>query len=618
MSPKHVEDMYDAVIVGAGAAGLSAALGLLRSEQMKAMRDSGIEPNILVISKLQPLRSHTGSAEGGIAASLGNIEQDDWRWHYYDTVKGGDWLVDQDAVELFVKEAPKTVIALEHAGVAFSRTEDGRIAQRRFGGHTKDFGKEPVRRAAYAADRIGHQILFSLWQQCVSEGVEFAEEWYVTDLVLSEDGSKVEGVVAFDTHKGQTHAVHARNVLMATGGAGRLFHTTSNSWDLTGDGMALVLDAGLQLEDGEFVQFHPTGLAHTGILLSEAARAEGGVLRNADGEAFMERYAPGHADLAARDVVSRSIMAEIDAGRGVADPKDPEGPKDCVWLDMTGIDSDHMHEVLPQVVETIEKYAGLDPTRDYVPVKPTAHYTMGGIPVSTDGEVYRWSDGARDIVEGLFAAGECSCVSVHGANRLGGNSLLDACLFGHRSGQAIAARIAQAPANDPMAQPLDDNAGNVVDEAARIRTDEVKDMLSGISPDDEPAEDNPYKLMADLGYAMERAVAVRCDERSIAQALGTLQDEITPRAQALRAHSDSAAFNQEITAIWEVRHLAQLGKAVLVASDARHESRGSLKRLDFPQRDDEHFLAHSMTDASGQVSWQGVHIVDMPPKAREY
>lgn len=616
MSPKHVEDMYDAVIVGAGAAGLSAALGLLRSEQMKAMRSDGIEPNVLVISKLQPLRSHTGSAEGGIAASLGNIEKDDWHWHYYDTVKGGDWLVDQDAVELFVKEAPKTVIALEHAGVAFSRTEDGRIAQRRFGGHTKDFGKEPVRRAAYAADRIGHQILFSLWQQCVAEGVEFAEEWYVTDLVLSEDGSRVEGVVAFDTHKGQTHAVHARNVLMATGGAGRLFHTTSNSWDLTGDGMALVLAAGLQLEDSEFVQFHPTGLAHTGILLSEAARAEGGVLRNANGEAFMERYAPEHADLAARDVVSRSIMAEIDAGRGVADPKDPQGPKDCVWLDMTGIDADHMHEVLPQVVETIEKYAGLDPTHDYVPVKPTAHYTMGGIPVSTDGEVYRWTDGARNIVEGLFAAGECSCVSVHGANRLGGNSLLDACLFGHRSGQAIAARIAQAPVNDPLAQPFDDDAGNAVDEAAQIRTDEVKAMLS--AQDDEPAEDNPYKLMADLGYAMERAVAVRCDERSIAQALDTLQDEIVPRAQALHAHSDSAAFNQEITAIWEVRHLVQLGKAVLTASDARHESRGSLKRLDFPQRDDEHFLAHSMTDASGQVSWQGVHIVDMPPKAREY
>ncbi len=610
--------MYDAVIVGAGAAGLSAALGLLQSEQMKEMRSNGIEPNILVISKLQPLRSHTGSAEGGIAASLGNIEKDDWHWHYYDTVKGGDWLVDQDAAELFVKEASKIVIALEHAGVAFSRTEDGRIAQRRFGGHTKDYGKEPVCRAAYAADRIGHQILFSLWQQCVAEGVEFAEEWYVTDLVLSEDGSKVEGVVAFDTHKGQTHAVHARNVLIATGGAGRLFHTTSNSWDLTGDGMALALDAGLQLEDSEFVQFHPTGLAHTGILLSEAARAEGGVLRNADGEAFMERYAPGHADLAARDVVSRSITAEIDAGRGVADPKDPDGPKDCVWLDMTGIDSDHMHEVLPQVVETIEKYAGLNPTRDYVPVKPTAHYTMGGIPISTDGEVYRWVDGERNIVEGLFAAGECSCVSVHGANRLGGNSLLDACLFGHRSGRTIAARIADAPVNDPMAQPFDDDADNAVDKAAQVRTDEVKALLSLPSQDDESSEDNPYKLMADLGYAMERAVAVRCDEQSIAQSLDVLRDEIAPRAQALRAHSDSAAFNQEITAIWEVRHLLELGKAVLTASDARHESRGSLKRLDFPQRDDEHFLAHSMTDASGQVSWQDVHIVDMPPKAREY
>ncbi len=618
MSPKHVEDMYDAVIVGAGAAGLSAALGLLQSEQMKEMRSNGIEPNILVISKLQPLRSHTGSAEGGIAASLGNIEKDDWHWHYYDTVKGGDWLVDQDAAELFVKEASKIVIALEHAGVAFSRTEDGRIAQRRFGGHTKDYGKEPVCRAAYAADRIGHQILFSLWQQCVAEGVEFAEEWYVTDLVLSEDGSKVEGVVAFDTHKGQTHAVHARNVLIATGGAGRLFHTTSNSWDLTGDGMALALDAGLQLEDSEFVQFHPTGLAHTGILLSEAARAEGGVLRNADGEAFMERYAPGHADLAARDVVSRSITAEIDAGRGVTDPKDPDGPKDCVWLDMTGIDSDHMHEVLPQVVETIEKYAGLDPTRDYVPVKPTAHYTMGGIPISTDGEVYRWVDGERNIVEGLFAAGECSCVSVHGANRLGGNSLLDACLFGHRSGRTIAARIADAPVNDPMAQPFDDDADNAVDKAAQVRTDEVKALLSLPSQDDESSEDNPYKLMAYLGYAMERAVAVRCDEQSIAQSLDVLRDEIAPRAQALRAHSDSAAFNQEITAIWEVRHLLELGKAVLTASDARHESRGSLKRLDFPQRDDEHFLAHSMTDASGQVSWQDVHIVDMPPKAREY
>lgn len=618
MSPKHVEDMYDAVIVGAGAAGLSAALGMLRSEQMQALKEAGIEPNILVISKLQPLRSHTGSAEGGIAASLGNVEKDDWHWHYFDTVKGGDWLVDQDAAELLAKEASETVIDLEHDGVAFSRTEDGHIAQRRFGGHTKDFGKEPVRRAAYAADRIGHQILFSLWQQCVAEGVEFAEEWYVTDLVITEDGSKVEGVVAFDTHKGQTHALHARNVLLATGGAGRLFHTTSNSWDLTGDGMALALQAGLQLEDSEFVQFHPTGLAHTGILLSEAARAEGGVLRNADGEAFMEKYAPGHADLAARDVVSRSIMAEIDAGHGVADPKDPEGPKDCVWLDMTGIDADHMHEVLPQVVETIEKYADLDPTHDFVPVKPTAHYTMGGIPITTDGEVYRWQNDERNVVEGLFAAGECACVSVHGANRLGGNSLLDACLFGTRSGKALAERISSAPVNDPMAESDADNGSDAVQQAADTRSNELKDLLVQLPEDEEHAADNPYQLMADLGTVMERAVAVRCDEQGIEQALTALHDEFAPRAEALRAHSDSPTFNQEITAIWEVRHLLELGKAVLTSSDARHESRGSLKRLDFPERDDEHFLAHSMVNASGQISWQPVHIVNMPPKAREY
>lgn len=618
MSPKHVEDMYDAVIVGAGAAGLSAALGMLRSEQMQALKEAGIEPSILVISKLQPLRSHTGSAEGGIAASLGNVEKDDWHWHYFDTVKGGDWLVDQDAAELLAKEAPETVIDLEHDGVAFSRTEDGHIAQRRFGGHTKDFGKEPVRRAAYAADRIGHQILFSLWQQCVAEGVEFAEEWYVTDLVITEDESKVEGVVAFDTHKGQTHAIHARNVLLATGGAGRLFHTTSNSWDLTGDGMALALQAGLQLEDSEFVQFHPTGLAHTGILLSEAARAEGGVLRNADGEAFMEKYAPGHADLAARDVVSRSIMAEIDAGHGVADPKDPEGPKDCVWLDMTGIDADHMHEVLPQVVETIEKYADLDPTHDFVPVKPTAHYTMGGIPITTDGEVYRWQNDERNVVEGLFAAGECACVSVHGANRLGGNSLLDACLFGTRSGKALAERISSAPVNDPMAESDADNGSDAVQQAADTRSNELKDLLVQLPEDEEHAADNPYQLMADLGTVMERAVAVRCDEQGIEQALTALHDEFVPRAEALHAHSDSPTFNQEITAIWEVRHLLELGKAVLTSSDARHESRGSLKRLDFPERDDEHFLAHSMVNASGQISWQPVHIVNMPPKAREY
>lgn len=607
--------MYDAVIVGAGAAGLSAALGLLRSETVKEMKANGQGPKILVISKLQPLRSHTGSAEGGIAAALGNVEHDDWHWHYYDTVKGGDWLVDQDAAKLLAEYAPETVINLERQGVAFSRTADGHIAQRRFGGHTSEFGGEPVRRAAYAADRIGHQILHTLWQQCVANGIEFAEEWYVTDLVLNEEHTRVAGVVAFDTHTGKTHAVSAHNVLFGTGGAGRLFHTTSNSWDLTGDGMALALAAGLQLEDCEFVQFHPTGLAHTGILLSEASRAEGGVLRNADGEAFMEKYAPGHADLAARDVVSRSIMAEIDAGRGIADPKDPEGPKDCVWLDLTGIDPEHMEQALPQVVETIRKYANIDPTRDYVPVKPTAHYTMGGIPVTTNGEVYRWQNGERRVVEGLYAAGECSCVSVHGANRLGGNSLLDACLFGTRSGRSIAARIAQAESSGE-AEAADAALEETVETARAARQSELDMLLAGNA--DDAADDNPYQLMAELGSAMERAAAVRCDAQSLAAAIETIDNDLAPRAQALAAHDKAATFNQEITAIWEVRHLITLAQAVLAASDARHESRGSLKRTDFPDRDDEHFLAHSMTDAAHEVSWQPVHIVDMPPKKREY
>ena len=615
MSPKHLEDMYDAVIVGAGAAGLSAALGLLRSDAIKEMKANGQEPKILVISKLQPLRSHTGSAEGGIAAALGNVEHDDWHWHYYDTVKGGDWLVDQDAARLLAEYAPETVINLERQGVTFSRTADGHIAQRRFGGHTSDFGGKPVRRAAYAADRIGHQILHTLWQQCVAGGVEFAEEWYVTDLVLNEERTQAAGVVAFDTHTGKTHAVNAHNVLFATGGAGRLFHTTSNSWDLTGDGMALALAAGLQREDCEFVQFHPTGLTHTGILLSEASRAEGGVLRNADGEAFMERYAPGHGDLAARDVVSRSIMAEIDAGRGVADPKNPDGPKDCVWLDMTGINPEHMEQALPQVVETIRKYADIDPTRDFVPVKPTAHYTMGGIPITTDGEVYRWRDGERHIVKGLYAAGECSCVSVHGANRLGGNSLLDACLFGTRSGRSIAAHIAQTMADDKSGT-ADTTLEEITETARAARQNELDALLAGNA--DDAADGNPYQLMAELGSTMERAAAVRCDAQSLATALETIDNDLAPRAQSLAAHDKAATFNQEITAIWEVRHLIALAQAVLAASSARRESRGSLKRTDFPERDDERFLAHSMTDAAHEVSWQPVHIVDVPPKKREY
>lgn len=619
MSPKHIEELYDAVIVGAGAAGLSAALGLYRSDAMQALRAQGSEPKILVVSKLQPLRSHTGSAEGGIAASLGNVEPDNWHWHYFDTVKGGDWLVDQDAARVLAQEAPQTVINLERSGVAFSRTKDGLIAQRRFGGHTREFGQEPVKRAAYSADRIGHQILHTLWQQCAAYGVQFAEEWYVSDLVLDETCSRVAGIVAYDTHAGTTHAIAATHVIMATGGAGRLFHTTSNSYDLTGDGMALALQAGLQLEDIEFMQFHPTGLAHTGILLSEASRAEGGVLRNADGEAFMARYAPEHKDLAARDVVSRAMRAEIEAGRGVADPKDPLGPQDCLWLDLTGLDAQHMRAVLPQVVQTVEDYAGLDPSRDYIPVKPTAHYTMGGIPTTLNGQVYTWSDGERHIVDGLYAAGECACVSVHGANRLGGNSLLDACLFGTRAGAMVALRLLDRPA---AASGVDPALTEALDAAQARRDAQITDMLATTPPDDvetsEQPTDNAYQLMADLGSVMESGVAVTCDNASITQALHRLEADLEPRAHALRTHSDARTFNQEITAIWEARHLVELARTMLAATSARHESRGSLYRTDFPQRDDTGFLAHSMTAAGQTPLWQPVHIVNIEPGTRAY
>lgn len=619
MSPKHIEELYDAVIVGAGAAGLSAALGLYRSDAMQALRAQGSEPKILVVSKLQPLRSHTGSAEGGIAASLGNVEPDNWHWHYFDTVKGGDWLVDQDAARVLAQEAPQTVINLERSGVAFSRTKDGLIAQRRFGGHTREFGQEPVKRAAYSADRIGHQILHTLWQQCAAYGVQFAEEWYVSDLVLDETCSRVAGIVAYDTHAGTTHAIAATHVIMATGGAGRLFHTTSNSYDLTGDGMALALQAGLQLEDIEFMQFHPTGLAHTGILLSEASRAEGGVLRNADGEAFMARYAPEHKDLAARDVVSRAMRAEIEAGRGVADPKDPLGPQDCLWLDLTGLDAQHMRAVLPQVVQTVEDYAGLDPSRDYIPVKPTAHYTMGGIPTTLNGQVYTWSDGERHIVDGLYAAGECACVSVHGANRLGGNSLLDACLFGTRAGAMVALRLLDRPA---AASDVDPALTEALDAAQARRDAQITDMLATTPPDDvetsEQPADNAYQLMADLGSVMEAGVAVTCDDASITQALHRLEADLEPRAHALRTHSDARTFNQEITAIWEARHLVELARTMLAATSARHESRGSLYRTDFPQRDDTGFLAHSMTAAGQTPLWQPVHIVNIEPGTRAY
>lgn len=615
---------YDVVIIGAGAAGLSAALGLVKSEEYKTLKSQGKQPKILVICKLQALRSHTGSAEGGIAASLGNIEKDFWQWHYYDTVHGGDWLSDQDAAKMLAKEARDTVIELEHFGVAFSRTEDGHINQRFFGGHTADFGQQPIRRAAYAADRIGHQILYSLWQKCIEENIKIEEDIYVTDLAINHKSNSVEGIIALNEKSGKVEKICARNVLIATGGAGRLFSTTSNSWDLTGDGMSLALNAGLQLEDIEFIQFHPTGLAHTGILLSEAARGEGGVLRNCKNEAFMKNYDDTHADLAPRDVVSRSIVSEIDALRGVEDTTSNIDRKDCVWLDMTHIEKQHMLSVLPQVVETIEKYAHLDPSKDLIPIRPTAHYTMGGIPISLNGQVYKLVNNKKQRIIGLYAAGECACSGVHGANRLGGNSLLDACLFGKLAGKSIAKELkeqGQEKSQEKHEEHTADTSKNVydstpntfenLDKLSENRVQEIIGLIQNTSTSSNTT--NPYNLLEKLENIMENAAAVRCSENTLKDALQKIDTIIIPQAKILILHSQNLVFNQELIAIWELQNMITLAKSVLQASLARHESRGAFTRLDYPKRNNNQNPQHSIVDSSGEVQNIPVIIVDFDP-----
>ena len=596
----------------------------MKSEEYKTLKSQGKQPKILVICKLQALRSHTGSAEGGIAASLGNIEKDCWQWHYYDTVHGGDWLSDQDAAKMLAKEARDTVIELEHFGVAFSRTEDGHINQRFFGGHTADFGQQPIRRAAYAADRIGHQILYSLWQKCIEENIKIEEDVYVTDLAINHKSNSVEGIIALNEKSGKVEKICARNVLIATGGAGRLFSTTSNSWDLTGDGMSLALNAGLQLEDIEFIQFHPTGLAHTGILLSEAARGEGGVLRNCKNEAFMKNYDDAHADLAPRDVVSRSIVSEIDALRGVEDTTSNIDRKDCVWLDMTHIEKQHMLEALPQVVETIEKYAHLDPSKDLIPIRPTAHYTMGGIPISLNGQVYKLINNKKQRIIGLYAAGECACSGVHGANRLGGNSLLDACLFGKLAGKSIAKELqeqTQEKSQEKHEEHTLDTSKNVydntpntfenLDKLSENRVQKIINLIQNTSTSSNTT--NPYNLLEKLENIMENAAAVRCSENTLKDALQKIDTIIIPQAKILVLHSQNLVFNQELIATWELQNMITLAKSVLKASLARHESRGAFTRLDYPEHNNNQNPQHSIVDSSGEVQNIPVIIVDFDP-----
>ncbi|MCL2848639.1 MAG: succinate dehydrogenase flavoprotein subunit [Micrococcales bacterium] len=555
---------YDVMIVGAGGAGMRAAL------------ESSVRTRTAVISKLYPTRSHTGAAQGGMCAALANVEEDNWEWHTFDTVKGGDYLVDQDAAEIMAKEAIDAVLDLEKMGLPFNRTPEGRIDQRRFGGHTRNHGEAAVRRSCYAADRTGHMILQTLYQQCVKNDVAFFNEFYVLDLLVDHDlaagdpGEDVNvlGVVAYELATGEIHVFRAKSVVFASGGAGRMFKTTSNAHTLTGDGIAVAYRRGLPIEDMEFFQFHPTGLAGLGILLSEAARGEGGILRNADGERFMERYAPTIKDLAPRDIVARSMANEVREGRGC-------GPhKDYVHLDLTHLEPAHIDAKLPDITEFARTYLGVEPYTQPVPVYPTAHYLMGGIPTNVDGEVLRNN---TDVVKGLYAAGECACVSVHGSNRLGTNSLLDINVFGRRAG--IAAASYAVGADWIELDDDDDPAAAVVAQLDAIRSREDGER--------------PGELRRALAETMDANAQVFRTEDSLTQALADVR-ELAARYREVCVQDKSQAFNTDLLEAVELGFMLDLAEVVVLGSLLRKESRGGHFREDYPKRDDDGFMRHTM------------------------
>ncbi|KAA9394666.1 succinate dehydrogenase flavoprotein subunit [Kocuria coralli] len=547
---------YDVVIVGAGGAGMRAAI------------ESGQRAKTAVLTKLYPTRSHTGAAQGGMCAALANVEEDSWEWHTFDTIKGGDYLVDQDAAEIMAKEAIEAVLDLEKMGLPFNRTPEGKIDQRRFGGHTRDHGKSPVRRACYAADRTGHMILQTLYQACIKHNVEFYNEFYVFDLILVDtpEGRRPSGVVAYELATGELHVFQAKSVVFATGGNGKVFKTTSNAHTLTGDGMAIAFRNGLPLEDMEFVQFHPTGLAGLGILVSEAARGEGGILRNSDGERFMERYAPTIKDLAPRDIVARSMANEVREGRGC-------GPnKDYVLLDLTHLEPAHIDAKLPDITEFARTYLGVEPYTEPVPVFPTAHYTMGGIPTDIKGEVF---ENSEKTIPGLYAAGEVACVSVHGSNRLGTNSLLDINVFGKRAG-VNAAEYSQRAEFLP-----------IPDDAMEATEALLQNALSAHGSEKVGA------IRKDLQDTMDLNMQVFRTEESINQALSDIS-ALEERYANIAIQDHGKRYNLDLLEAVELGFLLQLAKVMSVAALHRQESRGGHAREDFPKRDDENFMVHSM------------------------
>jgi len=570
---------------------------------MRAAIEAGPNASTAVISKLYPTRSHTGAAQGGMAAALANVEEDNWEWHTFDTIKGGDYLVDQDAAEILAKEAIDAVIDLENMGLPFNRTPEGKIDQRRFGGHTRDHGKSPVRRACYAADRTGHMILQTLYQNCVKHGINFFNEYYVLDLVMTEvDGvDQPSAVVAMDLSSGELHVFQGKAFIFATGGFGKIYKTTSNAHTLTGDGVGIVWRKGLPLEDMEFFQFHPTGLAGLGILLTEGARGEGAILRNASGERFMERYAPTIKDLAPRDIVSRCMLKEVAEGRGA-------GPdKDYLYLDCTHLGKELLETKLPDITEFARTYLGVDPVTEPVPVMPTAHYAMGGIPTNVKAEVWRNNEA---VVPGLYAAGECACVSVHGSNRLGTNSLLDINVFGKRAGINAVEYVKTA-----NFVPLpDDPAKGVRDLVEGIRSSTGTERIS--------------VLRKTLQEEMDKNAQVFRTDESLAGVTQTIH-LLRERYKNIGVQDKGRRFNTDLLEAVELGFLLDLAEVVVYSARNRQESRGGHQREDYPNRDDETYLKHTMAYLTGDpmsadaadhiaLDWKPVVITRYQPMERKY
>jgi succinate dehydrogenase / fumarate reductase flavoprotein subunit len=574
---------YDVVIVGAGGAGMRAAI------------ESAPNAKTAVITKLYPTRSHTGAAQGGMAAALANVEEDSWEWHTFDTVKGGDYLVDQDAAEILAREAIDAIIDLENMGLPFNRTPDGKIDQRRFGGHTRDHGKAPVRRSCYSADRTGHMILQTLFQNCTKLGVEFYNEFYVLDLILTEEKgtTRTTGVVAYELSTGDVHVFNATSVIFATGGFGKMFKTTSNAHTLTGDGVGIVWRKGIPLEDMEFFQFHPTGLAGLGILLTEGARGEGAILRNASGERFMERYAPTIKDLAPRDIISRCMVQEVAEGRGA-------GPnKDYVLLDCTHLGAEVLETKLPDITEFARTYLGVDPVTEPVPVMPTAHYAMGGIPTTTDAEVLINNTA---VIPGLYAAGECACVSVHGSNRLGTNSLLDINVFGKRAGRNAAA-YANKTTRPAMPKGSESFVLGLIEQ---MRTAD--------------GTENVAAIRKELQLEMDRNAQVFRTEESLEHAQ-TVIEGLRKRYAKVGIHDRGQRFNTDLLEAIELGFLLDLAEVVVVSARNRKESRGGHMRDDYPDRDDKKYMKHTMAYKKGskiEIDWKPVVITNYPPMERKY